>query len=144
MQIDASYISTNTIYNKAKNVKISNVILFSDIPLVIVLYAHKNVMRTYDANPGVTMHVFFINGTEFTPTCSNGECNLPYVVNEDIFVTYGTGTVTELVILGRFTSLTFYFIKNSKSFLVFVKMCTQKGHAGYHLHIGSTCISLFM
>ena len=97
-------------------------LFFSDIPRVTVLYANKNVMGTYDANPDVTKHVFFINGTEFTPTCVNGECNLPYAVNEDIFITYnatnsiGTGTVTELVIPGRFTSLTFYFIKIQNRF----------------------------
>ena len=75
-----------------------------------MLYANKNVMGTYDANPDVTKHVFFVNGTEITLTCSNGRCNLPYEATSEIYVTYnatnsiGTGTATEFIVLGKFES----------------------------------------
>ena len=73
-------------------------------------------MGTYDANPDVIEHLFVVNGTEYTPTCFNGECNLPYEITSDIYVTYnatnsiGTGTATSLAIPGRFESSTFCFL----------------------------------
>ena len=90
-------------------------------------------MGTYDANPDVTKHVFFVNGTEFTPTCSNGECNLPYEVKSEMYVTYnaansiGTGTATELAVPGRFERFTFLFHKKLQ---ITIKMCTKIKEVG--------------